>query len=75
MIDMHPVMVLVAFAIAAVTTYGLVLAALTATSVLPRESRDDVPDDPRDEPVPVPDVDAGSPLPPWVSARNDLIRH
>ena len=58
---MHPVIVLVAFAIAAVITYGLVLAALTATSILARESRDDVPDDPRDAPVPVPvpGVDAG----------------
>ena len=73
--DMHPVMVLVAFAIAALVTYVLVLAALNATSVLPGESRDDVPDDPRDDPAPVPDLHAGTPLPPWVSAKNSRILH
>ena len=72
---MHPVMVMVAFAVAAVVTYVLVLAALHATSLLPPESRDAVPHDLRDDPSPVPDLDVGTPLPPWVSARNDHILH
>ncbi len=69
--DMHPVMVLLAFAVAALVTYVLVLAALHATSLLPPESLDD----PRDDPSPVPDLDVGTPLPPWGSARNDRILH
>lgn len=73
--DVHPVMVLVSFAIAAIVTYVVVLAALTATSVLPRENRNHVPDDPRDDPAASLDMDAGTPQPPWVSAKNDRILH
>ena len=65
----HPVMVLVAFSIAALVTHTVVLAVLSATSAPPHEDRDDDPHD-RDErgksraavPAPV----AGTPLPPWV---------
>jgi hypothetical protein len=70
---MHPVMVLVAFAIAALVTYALVLAALHAASALSHESQDDVPDDRRDDPAAVPDLVAGTPLPPWVPAGGDRI--
>jgi hypothetical protein len=49
--DMHPVMVLAAFAVAALVTYALVLAAISATSALSHERRDDVADDPRGGPA------------------------
>ena len=39
---MHPVLVLTAFAVAAVVTYAVVLAALTATSFLAVGDPDDV---------------------------------
>jgi hypothetical protein len=70
---MHPLMGLVAFAIAALVTCALVLAALNAASALAHESRDDVPDDPRDDPAAVPDLVAGTPLRPWVPAGGDRI--
>jgi hypothetical protein len=75
---MHPVMVLVAFAIAALVTYALVLAALGATSTLSHENRDLVPDDrhnPRERPVPMPELDAGTPLPPWAHVSGDRALH
>ena len=66
---MHPVMVLVSFAIATLVTYVVVLAALSATSALPHKDRDDSPHD-RDgrgeSRAPVPAAIAGPPLPPWV---------
>lgn len=74
MTDMHPVMVLAAFAVAALVTYALVLAALSATSTLSQEGRDDVPDDrhgPRESPAHAPEPAAGAPLPPWAHVRGD----
>ena len=71
---MHPVMVLVAFAIAALVTYVLVLAALSATSALSHENRDDAPDDrhhPRQSPALGVDLAAGTPLPPWLPVSGD----
>ena len=50
---MHPVMVVVSFTAAALVVYVVVLAALTATSVLPREGP---PDDSRDDRAPVPEI-------------------
>jgi hypothetical protein len=70
---MHPVMVLVAFAIAALVTYALVLVALKVASALSHESRDDVPDDGRDDAAAAPDLVTGTPLPPWVPAGGDRI--
>ena len=69
---MHPVMVLVAFASAALVTYAVVLAVLSATSALPHEDRNDGPRD-RDgdgaSRAPVPAAIAGPPMPPWVPSR------
>jgi hypothetical protein len=70
---MHPVMVLVAFAIAALVICALVLAALKVASALSHESWDDVPDDRCDDPATVPDLVAGTPQPPWVPAGGDRI--
>ncbi len=66
---MHPVMVLVAFAIATLVTYAVVLAVLSATSPLLHEDRDDSPhdrDDLGESQAPVPAPVAGTALPPWV---------
>ena len=71
--DVHPVMVLVAFVVAALVTYAVVLAALKAASAFSHESRDDVRDDRRDDPAAVPNLVAGTPLPPWVPAGGDRI--
>jgi hypothetical protein len=67
---MHPVTTLVAFALAALVTFALVLAGLSAASALSQERRTDAPD-PGDDPAPPPDRGVGTPLPPWVPAGYD----
>jgi hypothetical protein len=71
---MHSVMVLVAFAIAALVTYALLLAALSTASTLAHENRDNAPDDRhngRESRTPVPGPAAGPPLPPWAPLSRD----
>ena len=75
---MHPVMVLVAFAIAALVTYALVVAALSATSELLHEDRDDASGErhhPGGSPPPRSELVAGPPLPPWVRVSRNRTLH
>lgn len=75
---MHPVMVLVAFAIAALVTYSLVLVALSATSALSHENRDDASGErhhPGERPPPRSELVAGPPLPPWVPVSRNRTLH
>lgn len=70
---MHPLMVLVAFTLAALVTFALVVAALDALTHHEDEHEDS---QGRDDAPAWPDLGSATPLPPWVPAvAADRIRH
>jgi hypothetical protein len=68
-------MTLVAFTLAALVTFALVLAGLSAASALSQERRTDARDDSRDAPAPAPGLPANALLPPWVVVGADTTSH